>query len=99
MIPNHNVDYYLLTAYLDKNNYKNKGELFIYLVDKITMMDILLHHGSYALGTIKELGEITLESLKDVQSNKEYCIRPTYGDKCWYLLSNSKVKTTRIESD
>jgi len=98
--PNHNVDYYLLTAYyLDKNNYKNKGELFIFLVDKVTMMDIILHYGSYAHGTIKELGEITLESLKDVESNKEYCIRPTYGDKCWNKLLESRVETISIKSD
>ena len=92
--PNHNVDYYL-----DKNNYKNCGELYIFLVNKITLIDIILHYGSYAHGTIKELGEITSDTLHDFQSNKEYSLRPSYGDKCWNILLNSKIETIRIESN
>ena len=94
---NHNINYYLLTAYyLDKNNYKNKGELFLFLINKEKMKDIILNYGSYAHGTIREFGNITIESLNDISNNREYSIRPLYNDKCWNKLLESRIINVSI---
>ena len=40
---------------------------------------------------IKKLGIITEEELENPTNNKEYAIRPKYGDKCWYELLKFRI--------
>jgi hypothetical protein len=84
--PQHTVEYYILTAYyLDWSNIIDNGELFIFLIKKLDMINLLEKYGSYAHGTIKRLGKITRESILN-SSNVEYALRPTYGDDLWSNL-------------
>jgi hypothetical protein len=84
--PSHDVEYYILTAYyLDWSNIIDNGELFIFLIKKPNMINLLEKYGSYAHGTIKQLGKISKESILN-SSNVEYALRPTYGDDLWSNL-------------
>ena len=81
----HNIDYYLFTCYhLTKQNANIKGELYIFRVPKEDMGTLITSYGNYAHGTIKKFGKITAESLNN--SDREYAIRPKYGDRCWKAL-------------
>jgi hypothetical protein len=42
-------------------------------------------------GTVKEHGSITIESLNDDKSIKEYALRPSINDECWKALMTHKV--------
>jgi len=76
----HDINYYILTAYhLTTENVETEGELYVFNVPKSEMIPLIVQHGGYAHGTIKEYGKITA----DLDQTKEYAIRPTYGDKCW----------------
>ena len=44
-----------------------------------------------AHGDILNLGEITNNDLNDPTNNKEYCIRPIYGGKCWFELLKFRI--------
>ena len=48
-------------------------------------------YGGYAHGTIGELGTMTIDDLNDVNNQKEYALRPKYGDKCWVELLNFRI--------
>jgi hypothetical protein len=50
------------------------------------MQEILATFGAYAHGTIRQLGPITVESLNDKTTIKEYALRPTIDDACWKAL-------------
>ena len=81
---NHDIDYYILTAYyLSVINLKSLGELFIFLIDKDNMKNIINNYGHYAHGTLKKNGKKTFDDLNDPYNMKEYALRPKYGDKCW----------------
>ena len=41
--------------------------------------------------TKQKLGEITEEDLEKSSNEKEYAIRPKYGDKCWNELLHFRV--------
>lgn len=86
--PSHDCDIYLLTAYhLCPENVEEEGELYVFRVPKEDIKSILLAHGGYAHGTVKEHGRITAESMKEVGgSSKEYALRPTVNDACWKAL-------------
>jgi hypothetical protein len=88
---NHNCDYILTAYYLSEKNIKNNGELFIFRLNKNNMKNIILKFGNYAHGTIQKLGIINKKDLNDHNNDKEYAIRPKYGDKCWNELLKYKI--------
>lgn len=90
--PSHNIQSYLLTAYyLSKENVETGGDLYVFRVPKVDMCSIILNHGGYAHGTNSEHGRISLESLQDPTSKKEYAIRPSFGDACWRDLLKFRI--------
>jgi hypothetical protein len=87
--PSHQCDLYLLTAYhLSFENVESEGELYIFRVSKEDMKHLIVLHGSYAHGTMKEHGKITLDSLCNGQ---EYALRPSIHDACWKSLLSYRV--------
>lgn len=81
--PSHGCDSYIMTAYhLCNENVENEGELYIFNVPKEGMKQLVVKHGGYAHGTVKEHGEITVDSVNE-KSNKEYALRPIINDSCW----------------
>lgn len=90
--PSHDCDLYLITAYhLTLDNVDEEGELYIFKVPKVDMKNIILLYGGYAHGTIKEHGVISL-----VTMNKEYAIRPSFGDRCWNALMRFRITEAQI---
>lgn len=83
---NHSCSYILTAYYIDETNVDDLGELFIFKLNKTDIKPIILKYGGYAHGTIKKLGPITMEDLENELNDKEYAIRPKYGDKCWCEL-------------
>ena len=88
---NHNCHYILTAYYMDDENIEGCGELFIFKLNKTEMKKIILKYGSYAHGTIHKLGAITCDDLNNPINNKEYAIRPKYGDRCWNELLQFRV--------
>ena len=88
---NHNCQYILTAYYLDYSNIENLGDLYIFKLNKEDIKSIIFRYGSYAHGTIKKLGKITLEDLDNNSNPKEYALRPKYGDKCWNELLNFRI--------
>jgi hypothetical protein len=89
---NHNCEYLLTAYYLNYENVETEGELFIFKLNKIDIKKIILKYGNYAHGTKQKLGEITEDNLENLTNNKEYVIRPKYGDKCWKELLHFRVQ-------
>lgn len=89
---NHNCDYILTAYYLSYENLHNNGELFIFRLNKENIKSLILKYGGYAHGTIKKLGKIKKEDLEDITNDKEYSIRPKYGDKCWKELLQFRIE-------
>ncbi len=90
--PSHDCETYILTAYnLSSDNVESEGELYIFKVPKEEIKKIVVSFGGYAHGTIKEHGKITIESLNDKKSTKEYALRPTINDACWKALMPFKI--------
>jgi hypothetical protein len=95
--PSHDCDIYILTSYhLSHENVETEGELYIFKVPKKDIKNIVMTYGDYAHGTIKEHGAITIDSLNDKNSIKEYAIRPTINDKCWNALMMFRVPETNL---
>jgi hypothetical protein len=88
---NHDCDYILTAYYISNENLKNMGELFIFRLNKNYMKNIILKFGTYAHGTIQKLGIIKKKDLDDPTNDKEYAIRPKYGDKCWTELLKYRI--------
>ena len=88
---NHKCEYLLTAYYIDDDNIKQLGELFIFKLNKLNMKKLILKFGGYAHGTIKKLGTITAKDLND-KNTKEYAIRPTYGDTCWKELLKFRIE-------
>lgn len=90
--PSHDCETYILTAYnLSSENVELEGELYIFKVSKEEIKKLIVSFGGYAHGTIKEHGKITMESLNDIKSTKEYALRPTINDSCWKALMPFRV--------
>jgi len=88
----HDIQYYILTAYhLIDTNIETGGELYTFSVPKADMIELIQKYGSYAHGTLKEHGPITIADLKDEKNKKEYALRPSYGDKCWINMMKFRV--------
>ena len=79
---NHNCEYILTAYYIDYTNLENLGELYIFKLKKENIKQLIEKYGGYAHGTIGELGKITMDDLNDKGNQKEYALRPKYGDKC-----------------
>jgi len=88
---NHNCDYIFTAYYLDYNNLNTYGELFIFKLNKEQLKKIILDYGSYAHGTIQKLGPITKKDLDNINNDKEYALRPKYGDNCWNALLQFRI--------
>jgi len=88
---NHKCEYLLTAYYINDSNLRQMGELFIFKLNKLNIKKIILMFGGYAHGTIKKLGKITSKDL-DKNNNKEYAIRPIYGDKCWNELLRYRIE-------
>jgi hypothetical protein len=93
---NHECDYILTSYYLNEKNLDILGELFIFKLNKNDIKNIILNYGSYAHGTITKLGKIAKNDLDDITNDKEYAIRPKYGDKCWCELLKFRIDELRI---
>ena len=95
--PSHDCDTYILTAYhLSPENVESEGELYVFKVPKADIKPIIVSFGGYAHGTIKEHGKITIESLHDEKSLKEYALRPTINDDCWKALMVYRVADSSL---
>jgi hypothetical protein len=88
---NHDCVYILTAYYLCEDNIDNEGELFIFKLKKDNIKKLILLYGGYAHGTVQKLGKITEIELSNIANDKEYAIRPKYGDKCWNELLSFRV--------
>lgn len=88
---NHLCEYILTAYYINDDNLETMGELFIFKLNKADIKKIILKYGGYAHGTKQKLGEITQEELENPTNDKEYAIRPKYGDKCWQELLQFRI--------
>lgn len=93
---NHNCEYLLTAYHLSYENLNNNGELYIFRLNKENIKNLILKYGGYAHGTIQKLGEIKKEHLENVTNDKEYAIRPKYGDKCWNELLQYRIDEITI---
>lgn len=93
---NHCCEYLLTAYYLNETNVEELGELFIFKLNKKDIKPIILKHGGYAHGTVQKLGPITQEDLENELNDKEYAIRPKYGDKCWRDLMAFRIDESAI---
>ena len=93
---NHLCDYLLTAYYISATNIDQYGELFVFKVPKHDMKPLILKYGGYAHGTIQKLGPITKEDLNDGTNDKEYAIRPKYGDSCWNELLPFRIDEKNI---
>jgi len=95
--PSHDCETYILTAYhLSEENVEKEGTLYIFKVPKKHIKEIIVSHGGYAHGTIKEHGTITMESLNNDSIVKEYALRPTINDKCWKELMLFHINENKL---
>jgi len=88
---NHLCEYILTAYYINDDNLETMGELFIFKLNKPDIKKIIFKYGGYAHGTKQKLGEITQEELENPTNDKEYAIRPKYGDKCWQELLQFRI--------
>jgi hypothetical protein len=89
---NHDCVYIFTAYYICIDNVENEGELYIFKLNKKELKDLIYKYGGYAHGTVQKLGKITEEDLDNQENDKEYAIRPKYGDKCWTDLLNYRVQ-------
>jgi hypothetical protein len=95
--PSHDCQNYIFTAlHLSLENVEKEGELYVFKVPKPDIKKIVMTYGGYAHGTIKEHGEITIDSLNDENSIKEYALRPRINDECWKALMVFRVPETNL---
>jgi len=95
--PSHDCDEYILTAYhLSSENVETEGELYIFKVPKEEIKKIIVSYGGYAHGTIKEHKNITIDSMNDTKSIKEYALRPSINDECWKALLEYRIPESRL---
>ena len=74
------------------------GEVYIFHVQKTALQELLVQHGSYAHGTVSNLGAISREDLSDHTNTKEYALRPQYGDACWSALLAFRIQENDLFS-
>jgi hypothetical protein len=64
----------------------NEGDLFIFKIPKYEMHNLIFKYRSYAHGTKSKHGAITMADIQDEENEKEYALRPKYGDNLWKEL-------------
>jgi hypothetical protein len=85
--PAHDIDVYLLTAFhLTEANACDGGELYVFRVAAPTMYELVARFGKYAHGTRAAHGDITAATVAAAGNDKEYALRPRFGDACWAAL-------------
>jgi hypothetical protein len=89
---NHDCVYIFTAYYICIDNVETEGDLYIFKLNKKELKDLIYKYGGYAHGTVQKLGKITEEDLDNQENDKEYAIRPKYGDKCWIELLNYRVQ-------
>ncbi len=95
--PAHDCDNYILTAYhLCHDNVADEGELYIFKISKDAIKKLIVLHGGYAHGTIKEHGAITVESIEVEHVIKEYALRPSINDDCWKALLPFRISESEL---
>jgi len=96
----HNIDYYLLTSYyLSFENLDKLGDLYIFLLKKDEIKDLIIKYGQYAHGTKNENGKRLLDDIDNIDNNnnnKEYALRPKYNDNLWKELLKYKIEENEI---
>lgn len=93
---NHNCSYLLTAYHICKLNIYSFGQLFVFRLSKNDMIKLIFKYGSYAHGTKKSLGPITMDSITNISNTKEYALRCTYGSKCWNQLLLFSIDPTNI---
>lgn len=93
---NHDCVYIFTAYYISVDNIDTEGELFIFKMNKDDVKKIIVAFGGYAHGTKHKLGGITETELDNPENDKEYAIRPKYGDKCWNELLHFRVEDLNI---
>jgi len=93
---NHNCKYIFTAYHIDYTNLINLGELYIFKLNKENIKTLIVKYGSYAHGTKKIHGKITMEDLNNSNNFKEYALRPKYRDKCWIELLNFRIDEITI---
>jgi len=72
--PDHNIDFYIFIGYnMYDNNDKKIGKAYIFKIPSNIVYELIVLYGGYAHGTIKKLGEITINNIKG--RNCEYALR------------------------
>jgi len=95
--PAHDCDNYILTAYhLCNDNVDDEGELYIFKISKDAIKKLIVSHGSYAHGTIKEHGIITNDSIDNNYVIKEYALRPSINDECWKAMIPYRISESEL---
>lgn len=95
--PAHDCDNYILTAYhLCHDNVADEGELYIFKISKDAIKKLIVSHGGYAHGTIKEHGAITTDSIDVEHVIKEYALRPSINDDCWKALLPFRISESEL---
>ena len=95
--PAHDCDNYILTAYhLCHDNVADEGELYIFKISKDAIKKLIVLHGGYAHGTIKEHGAITTDSIDVEHVIKEYALRPSINDDCWKAMLPFRISETEL---
>lgn len=80
--PNNNIDYYILIVYSLQENIQ--GKYYIIKIPSQELYELLPLYGSYAHGSKKELGPITLDSIYN--NNFEYALRPNLSSGKYHQL-------------
>lgn len=93
---NHECSYLLTAYYLSDANVHSFGELFVFRVDKKSIMSIIDKFGSYAHGTVKRLGAINMETISAINNNREYALRVKYMSPCWKELVKFRIDPSNI---
>lgn len=93
---NHICEYIFTAYFINYNNLDNLGDLYLFKLNKGNLKKLIIKFGGYAHGTVRELGQITIEDLNDPNNQKEYALRPKYGDLCWIELLKFRIHEHEI---
>jgi hypothetical protein len=91
--PDHDIDFYILITY---NMYYNNelGKAYVFKIPSYKLYELIVDYGGYAHGTVKKLGNITINNIKG--RNCEYALRcnPNCKKGKNYELWNKLIKYT-----
>jgi hypothetical protein len=88
---NHNCSYLFTAYYLNQDNLTTFGELFIFKLDKKSIINMIVDYGSYAHGTIKNLGKIDIDSVVSIDNMREYALRIKFNSAAWIQLLKFRI--------